>query len=104
MPETPSMPFRYRHNTQMPKPLVRGVCIAVTLVHCLVLGLVARDTLQTVAIEQQGGGGGGGGGSAGKAAGDGVMKVNVFQVPQGEDIHAETAADKSAQLVATESS
>lgn len=91
------MPFRYRHNNQMSKPLVRGLCIAVTLVHCLILGWVAQNTMQSVAIE--GGGGGGGGGSAG----NGVIQVSVLQVPQGEDIRAEVPEPKAEQIVATES-
>ncbi len=97
MPETPSMPFQYRHNNQMSKPLVRGLCLAVTLVHCLILGWIAQNTLQSVAIE--GGGGGGGGGSAGT----GVIQVSVLQVPQGEDIRAEVPEPKAEQIVATES-
>lgn len=97
MSETPFMPFRYRHNNQMSKPLVRGLCFAVTLAHCLILGLVAQNTMQTVAVEAGGGGGGGG------SAGNGVIQVSVLQVPQGEDIRAEVPEPKAEQVVATES-
>lgn len=86
---------------QMPKPLVRGLCITVTLVHCMIFGFVVPNTFQTVAQQN---GGGGGGSFHGKGTGNGAMKVNIFQVPQGGDVHLETRADAgNTRLVAAES-
>ncbi len=96
MSTTPSLPFRYRHNTQLPRSLVRGLGIIVTVVHCLILGWVAQSAMQTVAIDQGGGGGGGG------SAGNGVIQVSVLQVPQGEDIRVEISEPKTEQAITTD--
>ncbi len=97
MPEIHFMPFQYQHNRQMPKLMVKGLCFAVTLVHCLILGWAAQDAFQTVAVESAGGGGGGG------SAGQGVMQVSVFQVPKGEDVRTEKTAQEDGQMLTTES-
>ncbi len=95
MSETHTMPFAYRHNNVLPKSLVRGLCIGVTLVHCLILGWITQDALETVAVEQGGGGGGG-------SAGQGVIQVSVLQVPKGEVVRQPVPEPQPEQVVATD--
>ncbi|MBR5999803.1 MAG: energy transducer TonB [Oxalobacter sp.] len=94
MSETSTMPFAYRHNNVLPKSWVRGLCIGVTLAHCLILGWIAQGTMETVAIEPGGGGGG--------AAGQGVIQVSVLQVPKGEVVRPHLPEPQAEQMVATD--
>ena len=102
MLESNQSPFFYQHRYLLSKSAVRGLCITVTLIHCLLIGMISQNNsvvLSASAIQ----GGGGGNGKGSKGAEESVMRVNVFPISQKESVVKTVNVQKHSQQIISKS-